>query len=302
MSTVHEDPTPGTPSQGPGGRPRYAEGLLERITRTSLDEDYAHVAAQRVTEQRVTASGDVRPRSDAPGRPRSVPMLAVLAVFGLLLTTAAVQTARTASSQQRSRDSLVAQVQDRRAELAEVRADLRELRRGLVRASRERAAAVEATADVEARARRLAVVTGAAAVTGPGVRVTVDDRPEARTERQVVLDEDLQRLVNGLWVAGAEAVAINGERLTALSAIRGAGEAITVNFRSLRRPYVVQAIGDPETLPARFVESAGGTWWLNLRSVYQLRFDISSEDSLTLPAVPSPPLRHVRSGVGGGAP
>ena len=42
----------------------------------------------------------------------------------------------------------------------------------------------------------------------------------------------------------------NGQRLTALSAVRGAGEAITVNFRSLRRPYVVEAIGD-EHLVAR---------------------------------------------------
>jgi len=144
--------------------------------------------------------------------------------------------------------------------------------------------------------RRLASATGDAAVTGPGVRITVDDRADARTQRQVVLDEDLQRLVNGLWVAGAEAVAINGERLTALSAIRGAGEAITVNFRSLRRPYVVEAVGDPDDLPARFIESPGGTWWLNLESVYQLRFDMSSEDSVTLPAAPPPTLRHVRDG------
>jgi uncharacterized protein YlxW (UPF0749 family) len=135
------------------------------------------------------------------------------------------------------------------------------------------------------------------------VRITVDDRPDARTKRQVVLDEDLQRLVNGLWVAGAEAVSINGERLTALSAIRGAGEAITVNYHSLRRPYVVQAIGDPDNLPARFIESAGGSWWLNLQSVYQLRFDMTSEDSVTLPAVPTPALRHARAGTGadGGA-
>ena len=305
MIPPHDDPTPGPGTPRPGDRPRYAEGLLEHVTATSLDQDYAHVAARRRAAAGASGesgeAGAAAGRTSPPSRPGSVPLLVVLAVFGLLLATAAAQTARTASSQQRSRDSLVAQVQDRRDELARARTDLSELRRGLTRAARERAAAVEAVADVESRARRLAVVTGGAAVTGPGVSVIVDDRPEARTERQVVLDEDLQRLVNGLWVAGAEAVAVNNERLTALSAIRGAGEAITVNFRSLRRPYVVQAIGDPETLPARFIESAGGTWWLNLESVYQLRFDISSEDSLTLPAVPSPSLRHVRSRTGGGA-
>jgi hypothetical protein len=57
----------------------------------------------------------------------------------------------------------------------------------------------------------------------------------------------------------------------------------------------VQAIGNPDDLEARFVESAGGTWWLNLQSVYQLRFDLTSEDSVTLPAVPMPALRHART-------
>jgi uncharacterized protein YlxW (UPF0749 family) len=277
--------TPRAAGPEPGRRPPYTVGLLDHITATSLDEDYAHVAARR------RASDDADP---AAGRPRWIALLTVLAAFGLLLTTAAVQTARGASTQERSRESLVQQVQDRRAELAGARTDLRDLRRELARSARTRADLEDQVAQVDQRVRGLASATGEAAVTGPGVRITVDDRPQARTQRQVVLDEDLQRLVNGLWVAGAEAIAINGERLTGLSAIRGAGEAITVNFRSLRRPYVVEAIGDPDALPARFIESEGGTWWLNLKSVYQLRFDMSSEDSLTLPAVPSLSLRRAR--------
>src|SRR5215218_3252211 len=110
-----------TPPQAepfPDGRPRHTVGLLEHLTATSLDEDYEHVASRR----RVDHADDP---SAARARPRSVPLLAVLAVFGLLLTTAAVQTARGASSQQRSRDSLVQQVQERRAELSGVRDDLR---------------------------------------------------------------------------------------------------------------------------------------------------------------------------------
>ena len=278
--------TPMTAEPGTGPRPPHTVGLLDHITATSLDEDYAHVAARRRSPAADPGPG--------PGRPRRLPLLAVLAVFGLLLTTAAVQTARGASTQERSRESLVQQVQDRRAELAGARDDLLELRRGLTRATRTTAAFEDRVADLDQRVRRLGSATGERSVTGPGLRITVDDRPGARTQRQVVLDEDLQRLVNGLWVAGAEAVAINGQRLTGLSAVRGAGEAITVNFRSLRRPYVVEAIGDPDALPARFIESEGGTWWLNLESVYQLQFDMSSEDSLTLPAVPSLSLRHAR--------
>ena len=55
-----------------------------------------------------------------------------------------------------------------------------------------------------------------------------------------VLDRDLQELVNGLWAAGAEAVSVDGQRLTARTAIRSAGEAVLVDFRPLSPPYVVR--------------------------------------------------------------
>ena len=125
--------------------------------------------------------------------------------------------------------------------------------------------------------------TGTIPVTGPGIRMVVDDAPGADSARNQVLDTDLQRLVNGVWEAGAEAVALNGERLTNLSTIRLAGGAITVNSRSLRRPYVVTAIGNPNTLPARFAETSSGQAWLDLQREVGLQLKIKPEDSLTLP-------------------
>ena len=44
--------------------------------------------------------------------------------------------------------------------------------------------------------------------------MVVDDAPGATTDKQQVLDQDLQQLVNGLWLVGAEAISINGHRLT----------------------------------------------------------------------------------------
>src|SRR5215217_7960338 len=162
-----------TPNQAepyPDGRPRHTVGLLEQITATSLDEDYEHVASRRRVDD------DPDDPSEARARPRSVPLLAVLAVFGLLLTTAAVQTTRGASSQQRSRDSLVQQVQERRAELSGVRDDLRDLRRGITRATQTQAATEDQLTDVRQRVQLLTPATGQGSVTGPGVRITVDDR------------------------------------------------------------------------------------------------------------------------------
>jgi uncharacterized protein YlxW (UPF0749 family) len=270
----------------------HTVGLLDHITATSLDADYAHVSARK----RATEAGE---GSDTPPRraPRGLTLL-VTVTFGALLATAAVQTARTEPVRQQSQESLRAQAQDRRAELSAARREIVTLRRTVQRVQADALTASQAGRSLRGQLTALGVGAGTEAARGPGLRITVDDSAEAAadgTAGGVVLDTDLQKLVNGLWLSGAEAVAINGQRLTTLSSIRVAGGAITVNLRSLRRPYVVSVLGDPEQLAARFVESDGGSWWLNLRSVYRLRFDMTTEDSLTVPAAPATELRHART-------
>ena len=78
-----------------------------------------------------------------------------------------------------------------------------------------------------------------------------DDAAEggARPQQGRVIAKDLQFVTNALWESGAEAVSINGKRLTSTSAIRFAGSAIIVDFRPLTRPYVITALGDPQALP-----------------------------------------------------
>jgi len=96
--------------------------------------------------------------------------------------------------------------------------------------------------------------SGSTAVSGPGIVVRLADA--ASTDQSVnqqdsrIQDVDLQEVVNALWDAGAEAVAINGQRLVSTSAIRNAGSAVLVNFRVLTSPYLVDAIGDPSAMRA----------------------------------------------------
>ena len=271
--------------------PRYV-GLLDHITAHSLDEDYAHVAEKRAAERE--AQGEHESGARAGRRNLHTTSVVALLLLGLLLTVAGVQTAESQPVQQASRASLVEQAKNRRAELDAARAQVLRLRKEVNRAQTERQAAADAVASVDGELQELGVVTGAGPATGPGVKIVVDDRPDAVTDRQTVQDVDLQILVNGLWTAGAEAVSVNGQRVTNLTAIRLAGKAITVNLRSLRRPYTITAIGDPDQLPARFVESGAGTWWLNLKSVYGLQFTMTREDSLTVPAAPPLILRHAQ--------
>lgn len=265
-------------------------GLLDYLTTHTLDEDYAFVAER-------TAS---RPEP-APRRRIGIVGALVMAVFAVLVVTAAVQTSRNSVSDERARSELVDQVnaaqdqlRDQRAVLADVRAE---------------AAALEArqlSSDTSAQSlleniKLLGVKAGTVAVRGPGVRVVADDARGAASVRNQVLDTDLQQLVNGLWGAGAEAIAVNGQRLTNLSTIRLAGGAITVNARSLRRPYVVSAIGNQDTLPARFAETTSGQAWLDLQREVGLRLNITPVSSLRLPGN-EVSLRYANSEEVGGAP
>jgi uncharacterized protein YlxW (UPF0749 family) len=152
-----------------------------------------------------------------------------------------------------------------------------------------------AGAQLSAQAGRLGLVAGELPVSGPGLRFTLDDAPTAQDavggdpradtdfDDGTLYDADLQIVVNGLWAAGAESIAINGQRLTALSAIRSAGQAILVDFRALRRPYVVEAIGDPSRMQAVFASGAAGAYVQSMRDNVHIRADIATSKKLVLP-------------------
>ena len=132
----------------------------------------------------------------------------------------------------------------------------------------------------------LGAISGATAVSGPGIVIVVDDSTTMDDDQSRVIDQDLRQLVNGLWASGAEAIAINGHRLSSRTAIRGAGAAITVDYTSLTRPYTVEAIGNPETLPARWASTAGATWWDYLKDNHGMRYELSVKQELLLAADP----------------
>lgn len=264
--------------------PRVTMGLLPYLNAHALDEDYADAAARRTGDR-----GSDRPTRQRFGRRSAV----VLAVFAVLAMTAAVQTSQDSASEERERRALISQVKERRTAVADQRRTIetlatenRRLENDLLR-SGSAASAVLGSRDL------LRLRAGTSVATGPGVEVVADDAEDAQSDRNTVLDSDLQKLVNGLWRAGAEAISINGERLTVLSAIRHAGSAITVNYTSLSRPYRILAIGNPETLPGRFADTTSGQAWLDLQGEVGLKFSMVTRSSLRLPAADLPQLRHV---------
>lgn len=226
------------------------------------------------------------------GRRRSpVWTVVVIALLAVLITVAAIQTTRGAGTAAQQRGELLERVEaarERQAELGEQATTLdEEIRRLGEQAIEDPAERQQLTA--------LELATGVTPVTGPGIVVTVGDSPEATSAQGLVLDSDLSKLVNGLRAAGAEAIAINGRRLTALTPIRAAGAAITVDYVSLSPPYRVEVVGDPNTLQSRFNQTPGAAWWQFIASNYGLTMSIvQSDGDLNLPADPGMSLRYAK--------
>jgi uncharacterized protein YlxW (UPF0749 family) len=97
-------------------------------------------------------------------------------------------------------------------------------------------------------ANQLRVANGLVAVSGPGVQVTIAGPVSVL---------DLQDLVNELRNAGAEALALNDQRLIGWSAIATDGEQVLVDGQPVPAPYQLSAIGNPGALRAALLRPGG---------------------------------------------
>ncbi|MEU4193859.1 DUF881 domain-containing protein [Kribbella sp. NPDC026611] len=256
--------------------------LLNNLMAHPIDEGYA-VAAR------------TRPQQSARSRHRIMLVVATV-VLGFLLAIAASQNYRSAPEAEKQRKELITRINQANTGLNNMRTkqsqladEVRRLQASGLSNDTNGAALQQKLDDLELR-------TGAISVTGPGLKAVIDDAKDADAKEGRLLDVDLQQLVNGLWTSGAEAVAVNGHRITSLTAIRGAGSAITVDYSSLTPPYTVLAIGDTATMPARFAQSSGGQWVQYLVSNFDVRMTITTEDSLLVPADATIALRYAKVG------
>lgn len=263
---------------------RVRTPLLELITQESLDEDYRHVANHRHAQGRPV---------DQSSRGRTSLTAIAVVLFGLLVSIAAVQTSRTAPIRSASNAQLIARIADRRAAVADQQKTIAQLRQYNTAADAAYGDLGTSVTSALATQQSLLADTGWGERRGPGVRVQIDDTPGGGASGQV-RDSDLAGLVNGLWQAGATAIAVNGERVTALSSLRNTASVVRINDVSLSPPYTVVALGDTKTLQSRFVATTSGIRLHNLTSQFGMPFAMHNEDNLIVPAAPMSmlTLRH----------
>jgi uncharacterized protein YlxW (UPF0749 family) len=291
--------------------------LLDQVLADTLDPAYAQAAAARAA--RAAGVGEA-PGPARPGwlrRRRGQLLVALTLIFaGLLASVTYSEAAAGAQGREKARQALRDDIaegssttDDLVAQLEQLTADVTRTRQEALAASAVGQRALDRLADAEQAA---AVV----AVTGPGMRVTMDNAPPAAdsdpvggseqvAEAGIVQDHDLQLAVNALWASGAEAVSINGQRIGATTAIRQAGGAILVDLRPVTTPYVISAVGDPDELPNAFISTPEAATLAGLTRDYGVVFTVARADDLRLPAGTSAELRSARPlgrDKGGGTP
>ena len=124
-------------------------------------------------------------------------------------------------------------------------------------------------------------------VSGPGVQITLSDAPPGRipagaTPNDLVIhQQDIEDTMNALWAGGAEAMTVQGVRITNRTVIRCIGNVILVDGTSFSPPYVIQAIGDPDTLRATVTANPRMVNYQAYVTKYGLGWDMQTKDSLS---------------------
>jgi uncharacterized protein YlxW (UPF0749 family) len=255
--------------------------LLTEVIRNPLDPGY-RAAAER------------RARTGEPRRSTvSTVAVAVLAVgLGVVTTWSVIELRAPQPDALAARQVLAEQIAERSAEVERLRTESTDLT-GQIAVLQQQALS-DADSPLLDRLAEDSLRAGTSAVVGDGLRITLTDAPAVDGEDDPdsrVRDSDLQIVVNGLWASGAEAVAVNGERLSSTTAIRTAGDAILVDVVPLVGPYTVEAIGDAQDMQTRLARTTAGQLLAVLQSTYGIRTQITSQQDMELPGGPTVTLR-----------
>ena len=149
-----------------------------------------------------------------------------------------------------ARERVAEAVSQLEREQEQLKARIAGLREELATVQRQASQNTELLAQISAELEGERVAAGLVGLQGPGVVVLLDDSnvsvpaPGVDAESYLIHEYDLRDVVNLLWAGGAEAIAINGERLVNTTSIYCVGSAIMVNDTRRSPPYELRAIGD----------------------------------------------------------
>lgn len=135
---------------------------------------------------------------------------------------------------------------------------------------------------------------GTSKVSGPGLKVTLDDAPSNATAQVpgvpepqpndlVIHQQDLQAVVNALWKGGAKGIKIMDQRLIGTSAVRCVGNTLILQGRVYSPPYRITAVGDRKRLHEALDSAPAIRNYQEYVDAYGLGWKVEDPDHVTLP-------------------
>lgn len=198
---------------------------------------------------------------------------------GLMFSTSAQLAAE---SGQRQPENLPDLVRVDTEKLTETNAEVVALRQ-------EVAALLEDQRDPAAVDDNLGIAAGSVAVDGPGLVVRLWDAPTpvqlpqwASPDDLVVHQQDLEAVMNGLWAGGAEAMTVQGHRVTATTSVRCVGNVLLIDGATYSPPYEIAAIGDVDELEVTLLSTQPVQIYLQYVEALNLGWDVRTNDNLEM--------------------
>ncbi|MCO6659728.1 DUF881 domain-containing protein [Cutibacterium avidum] len=230
---------------------------------------------------------DIRSDSRHPRLARFATVL-VMVTAGFMMTTAAVNSRGHDLRPERDTDmaTLVRNQASHNAALQKEAASLRAQVDELSKADQTPGV----TSSTVSSASALAPSVGLGAVSGKALRVTLDDAPLSENpdgvdaNMLVVHQQDIQMVVNTLWAGGAEAMTIQGQRVTSTTAVKCVGNTVVLHGVAYAPPYVIEAIGDRAAMEQALDTSEAVRIYKGYVSAYQLGWSVERVGTVTMPA------------------
>lgn len=279
----------GHPVPPPDERSLVSTRLLFDLVTNTLDPGYAAAAE--------------KPRA-ARWYDRPAVALGCL-LIGFVLVVAYVHTHRGAPAAKKVHDSLVDRVRGAQQATDNLAGQVNAAE---ARLGREQSRALPSGA-LARNLDRGQLAAGQVPVHGPGLVVTLREpavasptptpgrgEPAQTGATNILGDRDVRSVVNELWHDGAEAIAVNGIRLTPTSAIRVAGQTVLVDFQPIGAPYVIAAIGAADDLATNFAQSAAASRYQTLKGADHIGFEFTENSALSLPASAPVTPRYAQAG------
>ncbi|MGP4023098.1 DUF881 domain-containing protein [Actinomadura sp. 3N407] len=225
-------------------------------------------------------------------RPAWGSIIPVLTLLAGTLFAASASTARGTSLREQGRTEITELIAGEQRRSRQERAEYRRLRHDIDRISREAGRHDARVKQARAEADRLAAGAGFTPLSGPAVRVSLDDAPlpksgelprGVRPDDLVVHESDVQAVVNALWAGGARAMQIMDQRVISTSAVRCVGNTLILQGVVYSPPFRITAVGDPERLRAALGASPEIALYRKYVRAYGLGYSVRTVDRATLP-------------------